>query len=498
MTKRHFFQNLLLLFFIPVLLSACIRAQSAPSKASAEITEPMSPLPQNTPVKTQIIKLPESTQTSSPSLEALEGPIILLQTKVDEYHLVDLNTLAQLPYKLPGQVLLDSLASYQSPGSQYLLYLIEQEQFIRIDVLSNQVQTYNIPVAVTSNFDIERSMKTIQDLLPNQFMTSDGARFAVEESLRKSNQIVKWFQDDESILLVREIGPNGTYVFSYNLENGTFTQLEDFPGIIEDFWLSPGGDQILVKKGIVSQPNIWQDDQYLIVDLSLATVKPLPLPQNISNPSVFWVSDDSIGVIHQLSFAGGEFFSIINIANMESILIVPTSFSSIKSLNTHLLSIHKDQEAGTSTLKLWQMSGELLNSVIFQDICSYKSKVDSKRVLINCSQTSFLIEGESLSLSPLDVRISIFSRSPDRNYFILVTDSHQTYLVNPTFEDWNLLETSGDLLEVQWVPNSSGFLYRTATDLYHFDLTTMNNRYILTSDLFADYKNLNLIWIKTQ
>ncbi len=144
------------------------------------------------------------------------------------------------------------------------------------------------------------------------------------------------------------------------------------------------------------------------------------------------------------------------------------------------------------------MSGELLNSVIFQDICSYKSKVDSKRVLINCSKTSFLIEGESLSLSPLDERISIFSRSPDRNYFILVTDSHQTYLVNPTFEDWNLLETSGDLLEVQWVPNSSGFLYRTATDLYHFDLTTMNNRYILTSDLFADYKNLNLIWIKTQ
>jgi hypothetical protein len=497
MFKKINYRDAFALFFLPMVLSACSSFQAPSSETNVFIYEDVTPTVQNPPTSSPAIALPEPTLTATPSLETGDGPIILLQTKVDEYQLIDLYTLEQFPFELPGQSQLDSLVDYQSPGKQYLLYPLDQEQFIVIEILSNRFQTFNFPEDDNTFYDLDQAVETIQELLPNQFITYDGARFAVEESLRQSKQKIKWYRDDEAVLIVRESGSEGTFLFSLDFKNQILTQLEDIPGLVEDFWLSPGGDQILIKKGIVHQPNIWQDDQYLIIDPSLDKVIFLPLPQNISNPSVFWHSNDDIGVVHQQSFAGNEFFSLIDLSNMETTLIIPTAFSSIKSFGDHLISIYKEPESGISTITLWQINGEIIKSIMIQDNCSFLSKVDSERILVSCNLTSFLLEGAELNLYPLDDGISIFSRSPNREHFIVVTDSHQTYLVDLTFAEWRLIETIGDLLEVQWLPDSSGFLYRTAIDLYHFDLSSGNNRYILTSDLFADYKNLNLIWINT-
>jgi len=69
-------------------------------------------------------------------------------------------------------------------------------------------------------------------------------------------------------------------------------------------------------------------------------------------------------------------------------------------------------------------------------------------------------------------------------------------LVDSALKDRQELNLAGDPLEILWLPDSSGFLYRTARHLYHYDLATAVNHQLLMSDFFGDYRNLNAVWIQ--
>jgi len=60
------------------------------------------------------------------------------------------------------------------------------------------------------------------------------------------------------------------------------------------------------------------------------------------------------------------------------------------------------------------------------------------------------------------------------------------------------IQKAGNPQEFLWLPDSSGFLYRTAGKLYFYDLQTKSSTLLITSEFLGDYRNLNAAWIKQE
>jgi hypothetical protein len=103
-------------------------------------------------------------------------------------------------------------------------------------------------------------------------------------------------------------------------------QLEDQPGLVKDFRIGPDGNHILLQKGFVFVPGVWQDDRYYLLDLNQQTVQPIPLPEDVINPAVTWSDQGSLQVIHQVMFMGGTHLSLIDIATIAATQIYPGRF----------------------------------------------------------------------------------------------------------------------------------------------------------------------------
>jgi hypothetical protein len=81
---------------------------------------------------------------------------------------------------------------------------------------------------------------------------------------------------------------------------------------------------------------------------------------------------------------------------------------------------------------------------------------------------------------------------------VIVTREGKSFLLNAALDEWQSLPLTGSPLEIRWMPDSSGFLYRTLGELHYFNLKTEQSRLLYTSDLFGDYTNLNAVWINVE
>lgn len=120
-----------------------------------------------------------------------------------------------------------------------------------------------------------------------------------------------------------------------------------------------------------------------------------------------------------------------------------------------------------------------------------------QHIILNCESQSFLIN-ENLALPPFGESVFILSRAPNQRYFILISRSGETTLLNHALSEAEPLDLQGVPLEILWLPDSSGFLYRAQGHLYHFDLVKRKSNSLLKSDIFSDYTNLNAVWLKVK
>jgi hypothetical protein len=86
--------------------------------------------------------------------------------------------------------------------------------------------------------------------------------------------------------------------------------------------------------------------------------------------------------------------------------------------------------------------------------------------------------------------------APDGNQFIQVNQDASTILLDSSFEQIGLLSLDSQPLEIRWLPDSSGFLYRTPLSLFLYQMETNTSILLISSNLFSDYRNLNAVWIE--
>jgi hypothetical protein len=282
----------------------------------------------------------------------------------------------------------------------------------------------------------------------------------------------------------------------YDHQSSTYTSLENLPAFVHDYWVSPDGNFILLKKGFIFEPNIWQDDRYYIIDLEKQTTELIPLPENSDNPTLSWFSDAAIGITHQINFFGGADFSLVDLQTMEANRVVEGPFTGIYPFAAHLLVLRSDPQAKTTSISLQTLGNESLSEKTLNGLCYMKRRIDDQRLLMNCETESILIEGETLSDTPFNAPVSLFSQSPDRSHVIITYDGDQTILYNSNLENPQQLQLEESPMQILWLPDSSGFLYRASNHLYYYQLASQTHQILYSSEFFRDYRNLNAIWIR--
>jgi hypothetical protein len=256
-------------------------------------------------------------------------------------------------------------------------------------------------------------------------------------------------------------------------------------------WVNPDGESLLLKKSLIFDANVWEDDAYYWVDLVTHEARPLPLPEDVDNPSVGWFDQNHIQIVHQTGIAGSMGFSLLDIESMKSTLLVDRLFTGIRKLGDAIVVLTKDDASASTEFDLISLQGESLAAQSLPGVCTRSFSI-SQKLLVNCEEESVLLD-KDLAQSPFGAPISQIVSAPIGA--IVLTREKEAFLYDPSFENRQPLELAGEPLEFLWRPDSSGFLYRTYGMIYYYNLLTRSSQFLLGSDLFTDYRNLNAAWI---
>ncbi len=447
-----------------------------------------------TPVSTKTADImPNPTQSTLP---VSEGPLLLVQSDVDAYNFIDIKSKTTTPLIFPDGSPQINLHSSLSPGGLNLLISDSAIGPYIYSLKTGQTQPLNDLQPDIDPFSPETAAQQVaQEVIMHDY-SDEGLLQAIETAFNASITNIRWHASNHHLLMVSRVTEDSTHLCLSNIDSGQTTQLEDLPGLVEDYWLAPDGETILLKKGYVFDPGVWQDDRYYLVNLDDGTIAPIPLPTTVQNASIFWFTNDYIGIIHQRELVGGQDFSVINRQDLNTTLIMPGDFAGVYAFSSHMLSIHKDPQNLTTTLMVRTFDGQVVSSQQIDGRCTMTASFDAQRILLNCEQHSILIEGAELSQTPFGLPIFIFAQSPSRERVVLINRNGDATLLNGALKNRQELNLAGDPLEILWLPDSSGFLYRTARHLYHYELTTAASHQLLMSNFFGDYRNINAVWIQ--
>jgi len=146
-------------------------------------------------------------------------------------------------------------------------------------------------------------------------------------------------------------------------------------------------------------------------------------------------------------------------------------------------------------LKIRGLTGETVGSKEIESICYIKAIVNEQTCLLSCETESLLFNLDTFALDPFNEPIQTISIAPDHSQILVINRQYQTHICEPDLAGCQKLVLDGDPLEISWLPDSSGFLYRSSSRLYHYDLESNTYNILLSSDLFSDYRNLNAVWV---
>jgi len=450
-----------------------------------------------TPVP-QLVETNIPTQDASPTLTeplASDGPFLLLQTDFDVYQVIDFDletiTLIDLPdsneqYRLAGNL---------SPTGTQILLLVSEDEVQVMNLSTGGIRkTFTHSDFNLSQFQSDQAARAAWEGSPESTNSADDMLSAVQSAYPESILNIQWYQDDDHVLWVSTGSETSTNLFLEDLQTGDRVQLEDMPGLVQDAWISPDGNDILLKKGYNFEPGAWQDDQYYLVDINRREAVLISLPEDVKSPSLFWRSSQTIGIIHQTALTGGVNLSILDTASLETIQLIEGAFTFLDSYSGSFLILRQDQEEKTSELSIIDLNGYELRSNTLDQLCSLKA-VFNERIILNCETKSLLLDSD-LQEHLFGDPVFLLNLSPDGQASVLVFRTGSTSLLDDSLVMSRSLTLDGVPLEIRWLPDSSGFIYRTQGELHHYDLSSEEDKLLLISDLLNDYTNLNAVWVK--
>jgi len=438
--------------------------------------------------------MPTSAPTVTPGLDlaSIEGPVLLVQTNFDDYNYLDLQNQTLFPFNPPAPVSHLRLSTHLSPSGRQIYIPLAENSGIIVDLITNQV-LHTLEFSIPSLFNPELVVAEAKPFVTDLGLTQAGLLDAITQAYQSSKQHFSWYQSDRYHLAVQDASQTSTSLYLVDHQTGTQVQLEDYPGLVEDYQISPGGTQILLKKGWVINPGASRHKNYYLIDIDEQTTQPLPLPDDFTNPALTWFSDDSIGIIHHASAFGGSGFSQLNTKNMQTKQLIDGDFSELRQFNQQLLVVQRDAEADTTTFTMFTFKGALTAAQTIDQHCFYQYAL-SNRLLYQCELESFLLD-QTLNIEPFIDSALTLSLAPDGKAIVMINRDEHSFLLDGNLQIQYELPLEEMPLEVKWLPDSSGFLYRTRGKLFYFDLANRSSSLLIESDLLSDYINLNAVWV---
>lgn len=475
MAKRS---TVILFSLLLALMAACAPRQTATRPGSTPTQ--LSP---NTNLST-----PAAESTPAPTLSPSDGPLLLIQTDNGAYEIIDFTLDQRYPVSLPDVDQRIGLAGALSSSRTLLKLPTQNGQVQLFNLFTDSIQTLEIP---TGGFDASQTAALAQAALPDLALTEEAALSAVQASFEESISQVIWGLDDDHLLAIIPGSPTSTQLATIEIASGEVETLETLPGLVEKVAID--GHLVLLKKGYISEPGYWQDDQYAVLNLTTGEQQTIDLPENALNPILAWYGPATLSIIHQSQPVGGVDFSLLNIAEMTTQLVIDGQFSSVQPYQQGLLVFRPETESTRTVVERRDLSGELIQDSILPEQCTLNLIVRDK-VILNCETESLLMDPE-LETAPFSGPIFLLSGSPDGTSWVRVERSGQTSLLDSSLANPRPIDLEGAALEVRWLPGGAGFLYRTLGKLFLFDLETGESALLLESDLLGDYANLNAVWI---
>jgi len=489
--KRHFV-NVMISMLIILNISACA------SLSQSDEPTPMLTQSTLTPTLSRVIETPLASRTPLPSispalaLTALEGPLLLIQTGFDEYQILSPKTQLSIPVELPVPDPQFRLNANLSPSGRQMFFPQDNETGLIIDMKTAEVITiydYRGP----SYFKPELAAIEARAYVAEADYSDEYLLELIMQAYQQSKQILRWYHSDRYHLSVQDADEISTALFLDDHQTGDRLRLDDQPGLVKDFWVGPDGNLILLEKGFIFEPGAWQDNHYYLINVADQTTQPVPLPDEVKNPALSWFSEDTIGVIHQISMLGGSGFSTINTGSMESKQVIEGHFTQFRRMGDFLFLIRWDSQSGSTLLELLTLEGETISTQPIDARCNIHTRVSNK-IILNCEVESLQVDMD-LNSQPFGDPVQILSPAPNGSIMVLVDRLEHSALLDGQMQLKDELALEGAPLEIRWLPDSSGFLYRTFGKLYFYDLISKAGYLVLESDLFSDYPNINGVWV---
>jgi hypothetical protein len=464
---------------IVLLLTACQGAPTPTPSPAATATQALSAAASPT------ASLPAPTFTPLPPSD---GPFLLIQTDNAVYEIIDFALDQHYPINLPEVGQRIGLGGALSSNRTQLRLPLQDGRVQIFDLISGSIQTVEIPQA---GFDPAQTADLAQATLPDMGLTDEAALSSVEASFNNSISQVRWGPDDEHLLVVVPGSPTSTNLALLEIASGTVEILETLPGLIEK--VSLYGDMALLKKGTITEPGYWRDDQYAVLNLTTGEAQSIDLPEDAHNPILAWYAPATLSVIHQSQPIGGVDFSLLNLEDMTTQLVIEGQFSSVRPYQQELLVFKPEPDSTQTIVEMRDAGGELIRESLLPEQCTLNMIVRDK-VILNCETESLLMDPELTTIA-FSGPIFQIAGSPDGTTWVLVERSGQTSLLDSDLANPQPITLEGAPLEIRWLPDSGRFLYRTLGKLYQYDLANDQSTLLLESDLLGDYANINAVWI---
>lgn len=479
----------LIIFIAVVLLPGC--APVSPFEPTAAAT----PAIESTPTaQTAAITTPKPTPSIVPTqdLVSAEGPLLLIQTGFYEYLYIDPKNQTSFPFKAPISNPQFRLGAHLSPSGRLLFIPQDDTTGLIINLITGEVvHTYqfsSLPL-----FQPELAASQAQPLVTVLNLSEAALLEAVVQAYQRSKGIFRWYHSDRYHISVQDSGETSTSLFLDDHQTGTRLQLEDQPGLVNDYRVGPDGKQILLQKGLVFMPGAYRDKQYYLINLEDQTTQHVPLPEDVQNPSVTWFAVDTLSAIHHAFMSGGSGFSRIDTKTMQASQVIAGEFSDLRRFGEHLFVIRRESDPEGTTFELLTLEGETVAAQTFDKSCFYQYAV-SDRIIFQCELESFVLD-KNFSIEPFGDLILTITPAPDGRNMVMINRSEQSFILDADLQVQSELPLEETPLEIRWHPDSNGFLYRTHGRLFFYNLTTESSHLLIESDLFSDYTNINAVWV---
>jgi hypothetical protein len=476
----------LIVFFILSAMMGCTVVLEETTYPAAATTLPPRPTITLHPSSTPLI-------THQP-LSSSSGPYLLIQSDITQYEIIDLSTKISASFDPPSPAGQYRLSGLQSPSGRLMFFPTDHDQIMVTDLTKDEVLDTHLLLDSEFEFKSDLAVDKAQSFLEEGQYSHDSLKAMVEDAFQKSLSDIRWYKNDQYWLLPRVSSPTSTNLTLYNLDSKSFTNLENQPGLVLGFQVGPDGDHILLKKGYINEPLMWKSIQYYLVDVNRRKTEPILLPENINNPTLFWLQNDTIGIIHQMAPIGGLDFSIMNLNGDETKQIINGAFSHISLYNGSIFWVKESLTEKMTTVGLSTLQAETLRQQTIDQRCSYKTRMDNL-IFLNCEMDSLFIN-ENLDVTPVGSSVSLLVPASQSEIAVLVTQDEAVFLLNRKTLERDPLALEGRPLEIRWLPDGTGFLYRITGKLLIYDLESGESSLLLNEQSLGDYTNINAVWIK--